>query len=93
MFGQLRACQKGFLIADIYIPQTFRSYCTNPCVMELSYSLCSSYDVPINCSAFLVHASGCNSILLALTADGKGIYSVCIQIHCRTGMTMGIPVT
>ena len=52
-------------VSSQQIPQTFRSYCTNPCVMELSYSLYSSYDVS-NFSVFLVDACGYNSILLAL---------------------------
>ena len=59
-------------VSSQQIPQTFRLYCTNPCVMELSYSLCSSYDVPINFSVFLVDACGCNSILLALTLMVSG---------------------
>ena len=64
-------------VSSQQIPQTFRLYCTNPCAIELSYSLYSSYDIPINFSALLVDAFGCNSILLALI-DGRWIYSVCI---------------
>ena len=63
-------------VSSQQIPQTFRSYCTNPCVMELPYSLFLSYDVPINFSAFLVDACDCNSVLLALILMVSG-FIVC----------------